>query len=276
MSNKQLIFANLLSGLLTLIAAIVLVGCTWTFIRGQMDANRAIVDAGKAVIAATTSNDSAQSLVDYSAAIAYLEAAQQAYSENSVIKVISLIYTLSSSIILGYGAKMLRLGASDKQELCEELLEKTQQQFNESSDQILRQQNDVYAAVTTCENVAHLSLLLLSYFDLTSTGRKSTPATEAVTDTTERLQIELTRSLSRFRDFLVNSKDNLGLIKLTQDQLAMLRHSWEQTQKSVNEYILPKKNGEKSCLESHFGEYDQIALEELVKEIKYYWKRHAQ
>ena len=267
MSNKQLFLANILSTLLVIIITIVLITCSWFFIKGQLDANRAIADAGKAIIFATTSDDNpAQAAVDYASAITYLEAAQQTYSENSILKITSLIYALSSSIILGYGAKMLRLGASDKQELCNELLDKTAQQFKKSSDQILRQQNRVYTAVTTCENAAHISLLLQSHFELTN-KKESNLTTATTSDATARLQTELLRSLQQFRDFLDYSKNN-NEAELTTDQKEMLRHTWLQAQNAITEYVHPKEGSSKSGIEVYFGKYDQCAALNFVKEIE--------
>lgn len=273
MPEKQKVFINILSNSLIIIVAIVLMGCTWLFVRGQIDANRAITDAGKAVIAAVDSSTSGQKAVDYAAAITYLEAAQQAYSENSMIKIASLIYALSSSVILGYGAKVLRLGASDKQELCNELLEKTAQQFSKSSDQMLRQQNDVYAAVTSCENAAHLSLLLLSYFELISSKKYEKPIT-AATDATNRLQVEFIRSLSRFQGFLNYFKESSNKMRLTQDQLEMLKRTWEQAERSIDEYACVEKDVD-DYLIKNFGEEDKDVVSKIVKSIKAFWRQQS-
>lgn len=263
MSQKQSLFASALSNLLVVVIAIALIACTGIFIKGQIEANRAIVDAGTAVLNSVNSNNSAQNVVEYNAAISYLEAAQQAYSENSVIKVISIIYALSSSIILGYGAKMLRLGASDKQELCKELLEKTADQFNKSSDEILRHQNNVYTAVVSIENAGQLALLLISHFELTNNLTASVSS-----DIEDRLQVELTRSLQQFRDFLEQSEMNRAGNRLTEDQLEMLDQSWAHSQRAISEYIYPKTRNTNSCLEQAFGKYDQIAVGGIVKEIE--------
>lgn len=266
MLQKQLTFTTMLSNLLVIIIAVALIISTKIFLEGQIAANRAIVDAGTAILNSVSSNNSTQTSVvstDYSAAIAYLEAAQQTYSENSVIKITSLIYALSSSIILGYGAKMLRLGAIDKQELCTELLEKTAEQFNKSSDKILQHQNNVYTAIISCENAAQLALLLLSHFELTNSL-----TTVVNSDIEDRLQVELTRSLQQFRDFLEYSQQNKNGNELTEDQLKMINQSWSQAKRAVNEYVFPKVKNAISCLERSFGKYDQKAIEDLVKEIE--------
>lgn len=263
MPQKQNILTTILSNLLIIIIFIALISCTVIFIKGQVDANHAIVNAGKAVLDSVTSNNPIQAEVDYSAAISYLEAAQQAYTENSIIKIISLIYAVSSSIILGYGAKMLRLGASDKQELCEELLQKTEGQFRKASDQILRRQNDVYTNVIACDNATQLSLLLISHFELSS----NPPATIS-SDIEERLQVELIRSLQQCRDFLNYFKEKKDDNRLTRDQLELINRSWEQAKRAIQEYICPHTENSISCLEKHFGKYDQKATEDLVKEIK--------
>lgn len=263
MSKKQSAFSNFLSNLLVIIIAIILVVCSITFINGQMDANNAIVAAGEAVLNAVSSDTPIQTTVDYDAAIAYLEAAQQVYSENSVIKITSLIYALSSAIILGYGSKMLRLGASDKEELCKELLEKTEDQFNIASEKILQQQNDVYTAVTFCENATLLALLLTSHFELIS----SQPVTTR-SDIEDRLEVELTRSLQQFRTFLLHSRRNKNDIRFTKEQLEMVNKAWAQAQRAVSEYIYPKEENSISCLERSFGKYDQKTIGDIIEEIE--------
>jgi len=265
MPNKQPKIADMLSSALLIVVILILVGCSIVFIKGQIDANRAIVDAGKAINASLNAGGSSQTVVDYTAAITYMEAAQQTYSENSVMKITSLIYALLSSVILGYGAKVLRLGTSDKQELCKELLEKTAQQFNESSNQMLLQQNDIYIAVTTCETVAQLALLLRSYFDLIKNNGNGSPVT-ANSDIAERLQIELTYSLKQFEDFLACSENNEN--KLTKDQLEMIKRSWGQTKRAITEYVFPSNGASNSCLEAFFGKYDQKAVADLVEQIE--------
>jgi len=262
MSQKQSIFASVLSNILVIVIAIAFIACAGIFIKGQIEANRAIVDAGTAVLNSVNSNNSAQDVVDYNAAITYLEAVQQAYSENSMIKIISLIYALSSSIILGYGAKMLRLGAADKQELCKELLEKTADQFNKSTDKILRHQNNVYTAVMSSETSGQLALLLIGHFELTNNS-----TTSARSDIEDRLQVELTRSLQQLRDFLDYFQMSIDGSSLTKDQLEMINLSWAHTQRAIGEYIYPKTKNTISCLQRSFGEYDQTAIEGLVKEI---------
>lgn len=263
MPQKQNILTTILSNLLIIIIAIALISCTVVFIKGQVDANHAIIDAGKAVLDSITSDSPIQAEIDYSAAISYLEAAQQAYTENSVIKIISLIYAVSSSIILGYGAKMLRLGASDKQELCEELLQKTEQQFSKVSDQILRHQNHVYTTVIACDNATQLSLLLISHFELSNN-----PSTTISSDIVGRLQVELMRSLQQCRNFLNYFKGKKDGNRLTKDQLDLINQSWAQTKRAIQEYICPQTGNNTSCLEKNFGKYDQKAAEDLVKEIK--------
>ena len=272
MSDKQKSCANILSSLLTIIVAIVLVGYTCFFIKGQFDANRAIVEAGQAVTAAVSSENPAQATVDYTAAITYLEAAQQAYSENSMAKITSLIYALSSTIILGYGAKMLRLGASDKETLCLELLEKAKQQFTVDSNQILKQQNDVYTAITACGNIAYLCFLLQSSVELNS-AQDDDQHKSIRTDTMERLQIELNRSLQQFRDFLaVYTKGCKNNLPLSKNHVEMIKQSWGQTDRAVIGYITPRSedNHKISYLGKNFGEIEQLAVDNLVQEIRHF------
>lgn len=157
---------------------------------------------------------------------------------------------------------MLRLGASDKKELCEELLEKTENQFNKSSNAILRHHTNVYTAVISCENVAQLSFLLVSYF------AQSNGSVTRNSDIEDRLEVELLRSLQQFGDFLLYCREKENRKLLTEHQLETIFQSWGKTKRSINEYIGPMTNGQNSVFQSVFGKYDYEAVKNLVQTIE--------
>jgi len=72
---------------------------------------------------------------EYYAAITYLEAARQLYSENNSINVASLIYVLMSTIILAHGAKLLRISDKDKEEVINKVLSQTENAYDEKIEQ---------------------------------------------------------------------------------------------------------------------------------------------
>lgn len=65
------------------------------------------------------------SSIEYSSAIAYLSKIQEVSSSNNSSSLLALIYTVISSLVLTYGAKMLRLGENDKNKLIQEISEKS-------------------------------------------------------------------------------------------------------------------------------------------------------
>lgn len=230
-------------GVLSIIFIVIIVGsflmCSICFLYGQHQANDALFRAGSAIeTALSTDKSPAQSEVDYAGAITYLNAARQAYSENSIAKVISLIYALSTTIILGYAAKTLRLGASDKAELCDELLKKTEIQLEKDFPELLQQQNEAYVVVSLCRYIGLLSPLLQGYIE--------SPKRDG--EVKERLTIELTHILQRIASFV--DKDE----KATERHVEMVKHAWQQALKSME-------------MITGLGEYDKLAIERLTEKI---------
>lgn len=117
------------------VCAILFVTCMIFFITGQLQANKSIQSAGEAVLKATNPQNNPQQEIDYTSALIYLQTAQQAYSENSMVRLTSVIYMLASTIILGYGAKLLRLGKEDKDNLINTLYEQTKKQLDSYADE---------------------------------------------------------------------------------------------------------------------------------------------
>ena len=70
--------------------------------------------------------------------------------------------------------------------------------------------NDVYTAITHCENATLLALLLTSHFEL-----NSNPSVTTRSDIEDRLQVELIHSLQQLRDFLRYSHRNKKKVKFT-------------------------------------------------------------
>lgn len=268
MSSKQHSLTGILSNILIIIALCIFLVCTGLFFKGQFDANIAIVEAGKAISSAVASDNANQAAIDYTGAITYLEAAQQAYSENSVMKITSLIYTLATTVILGYGAKVLHLASSDKQELCEEILNKTENQLTMLANQRLQQQNDIYTAITACETASHLCFLLQSNIALSEQLKSANGGTNVSSQVAERFQIELNWALQRLLNFLIsNQKDDSDLFE-NKAHIEIITQSWNQAKKSIDEYIMPEGDNTSSCLGKVFGKYDQLAIERLVDEIQ--------
>lgn len=102
--------------------------------------------------------------LELSSAIAYLSKIQEVASNNNTAALLSLIYALITSLILSYGAKLLRLGESDKQKLAEEIKEKCQEDLNRVKDQLLLQthiSNVIVATNATIVSFQTLKIALL-------------------------------------------------------------------------------------------------------------------
>lgn len=211
-SNKDVRLFHILSNLLIGIAVVLLMICTGFWIYGQYRANMAIRMAGEAIYGAATTENNLQYDIDYTGAITYLENAQQAYSKNSMVRLTSVIYMVASTIILGYGAKMLRLGADDKKELIAELFERTKQQLDsyrieyetsiaQAKGQILKDFNYESILLNSSGNALHLCLLLQSGLEMLPLIKKKHQRNEYI-NTLEHMQMEMVRSLQMFLNYM--------------------------------------------------------------------------
>lgn len=101
------------------------------------------------------------STVEYSSAIAYLTKIQEVSSQNNSSSLLALVYTIISSLILTYGAKMLRLGENDKDTLVRELGERTRQDISLIDNRIMVKTSISNVVVTINSATSSLQLLLL-------------------------------------------------------------------------------------------------------------------
>lgn len=85
------------------------------FIMGQYSLNVFITEASKAVKEASLNGHA--SSVDYSSAIHYIELVQQAYNQSNASNITSIIYGFVTAIITAFGARMLRMGAEERDKL---------------------------------------------------------------------------------------------------------------------------------------------------------------
>ncbi|MDO5828458.1 MAG: hypothetical protein Q4Q19_09380 [Methanobrevibacter sp.] len=305
MKEKQTVI-DYLTKVISCIVIIAFCAMLFLFVQGQISANKAIVSAGNAVMSAARSGtDEGEPAIDYSEAIEYINIAQQAYSENSMLKIATLVYTLSTTIIIGYGAKILRLGEAEKRELCQEVLQKAKKQFSEDASKMLQHHSNVSFIITSCGNVAHICFLLRSNIELLE---NESHGPISPTQFIERLQIELMNTLKEIEDFLFYLQD--ADEELTKAQFDVVKIAWFQALKSIDQYVLPAarsaevssvfdskipagsekrrlplifkrksknepaeqmetpKPAAASCLERVFGKYNLIAAEEAIKKIK--------
>lgn len=101
------------------------------------------------------------STVEYSSAIAYLTKIQEVSSMNNSSSLLALVYTIISSLILTYGAKMLRLGENDKDKLVRELGERSRQDISLIENRIMVKTSISNVVVTINSATSSLQLLLL-------------------------------------------------------------------------------------------------------------------
>lgn len=251
-----------LSHWLICICAILFILCAVLFGYGQYRANQSILLAGEAVLNATESNSQEQ--IDYTGAITYLEAAQHAYSENSMVRLTSIIYVLASTIILGYGAKMLRIGKDEKDELMQtlynqmaeqlnssaskhqtsikEFYNKTMQQLNEQTvkhqesiekakEQVLKNFDYGSILLNSSGNALHLCLLFQSGLEMISLFSDEKHLNIHLS-TVERVGIEIIHSLQLFSEYLdILNESALPLNKELKDMISrnliLLRRAFE-------------------------------------------------
>ena len=102
--------------------------------------------------------------LELSTAIAYLSKIQEVTSNNNTTALLSLMYALISSLILSYGAKMLRLGENDKQKLSDEIKEKCQEDISCVNEQLQSQayiSNVIVASTSAIVSFQTLKIELL-------------------------------------------------------------------------------------------------------------------
>lgn len=265
----------ILSAVFIVILSISFVICSCVVIIGQFQANKAIVEAGQAIISASQQN--AQSSIDFTSALNYLESAQQQFSENSITKVTSFIYVLVSTIILGYATQLLHLGSQEKKDLVTELTQQTEEAINKKSkDAVALLQKNAENAIKKieidCSNqirtmqenfaqeVSHSTALITAQkviYNIISSSKSVTlccfllqsslslleqfpnDITENTVDILERFQIELIRAIRDFRDILRSL--NTQNIALDSEQKKEVRYTFSQLKKIVSGYTEREK-----------------------------------
>lgn len=268
----------ILSAVFIVILSISFVICSCVVIIGQFQANKAIVEAGQAIISASQQN--AQSSIDFTSALNYLESAQQQFSENSITKVTSFIYVLVSTIILGYATQLLQLGSQEKKDLVNELTQQTEEAINKKSkdavdllqknaedamkkkeidfsNQIRTMQDNfaqevsnstalitaqkvIYSITSSSKSVTLCCFLLQSSLSLLEQFPNDvTLISENAVDILECFQIELIRAIRDFRDILRSL--NTQNIVLDSEQKKEVRYTFSQLKKIVNSYTEREK-----------------------------------
>ena len=276
------------------IILVILIGFSAILIVGQIHANQSITNAGRAIQEAAAG--SAGSAVEYRAAIEYMEAAQQAYSESGASKLISLIYTILATVILGYGAKMFLLSADEREKLVNEIIKKTDAQMkeavtsaeeelkksvdsarqdfsefrkeldqyrgeirNEINQRFLLQEISLITA-SSCRNVANLSLLLQIRL-----------VKSAEADNSPEEVVPLHRNLIAYLERLSGSLD-MWLKKdpdrtTSWEQRGALEETWKTAVFSLSGYLNPNGNIEESPCFRLFGQRDHSIIMKLYQEI---------
>lgn len=105
---------------------------------------------------------STNSSAEYASAIAYLSKIQEVTSSNYSSSQLALIYTILSSLVLAYGAKMLRLGAEDKEKLIEEVGNESYSKITNVENQLLIDSSISSAIAITNSATSSLQFLILA------------------------------------------------------------------------------------------------------------------
>lgn len=187
----------------------------------------------------STDNSTASpiSLLEYSSAIAYLTKVQEVSSDNNSSTILALIYTIISSLILTYGAKMLRLGENDKAILIQEISQKSRDDISSVEKHIIVKSSMLNAVTAINSATSALQLLLITF----STGDQ---------DDLEEINTSCMSTLSAMDDHLTKvlhtidqcSIQNIDLYDLD-SALSLFEHHYEIYKKAD----LPKYIDDKSA-----------------------------
>lgn len=203
-----------------ILSAIIYAG---VFSIGQIYANKTILDLEQTLQQAVS--DGNVSLVEYDAAIKYMELSQQAYNASTTTNMTSILYGLVTAVILGYGVNMLQKLHSLKTEL-ETMSEQMTSRFD--------QQDEVYTATTSCHNAAHTCSLIQSYIAFLEQERRdisNIPDDNFIFD----LEAYFIRSLEKF-SYLVE-KYSSKAFDLTKTTFNALDNSWGIAEKTIRTYL---------------------------------------
>lgn len=97
---------------------------------------------------------------EYSSAMAYLAKLQEVSSINNTSSLLALVYTILSSLILTYGAKMLRLGENDKEKLVQELTENSLERISNVETHMMVKSSIANAVVAINSTISLLQLFM--------------------------------------------------------------------------------------------------------------------
>ena len=249
------------------------------FVKGQMNANRAIAEAAQILLEASQEKGSVSEEA-HRAAMEYLQASQQAYSESNATNMLSIIYALVTAVILGYGARMLRLNdeialkiQQSEAQLVEmkknvtvtegritrrmvDISKKQERKFNKmqlDTEADFKIHNDVYIATTSCRNAAHTCTLLQSHLVLLEERDDEIP------DIVWNLHVDFVRSLTEFCDFMKRYSN------FTDKTSNALEHSWNLAKLSLRSYI--GLNG-RAALVEQFAPDDLELLKDIYENIE--------
>ncbi len=176
------------------------------------------------------------SAVEYSSAIAFLSKIQEVSSINNSSSLLALVYTIISSLILTYGARMLRLGEDDKEKLVKELSEQSRQDISDIEKQMKINSLLSNIVVSICSATSLLQLLL---FNLPN-GEQ---------DKLETINASYMDSLSTIKTLLKTAHDDIcrnQIYKIDLSSLAYALILFEQNfeiykEKKLPDYINDKK-----------------------------------
>lgn len=143
------------------------------------------------------------SKAEYSSAMAYLAKLQEVSSINNTSSLLALVYTVLSSLILTYGAKMLRLGENDKEKLVQELTEKSLERISDVETHMLAKSAITNAVVTINSTTSLLQLLMqnLANSDQTLVETINSSLMDSILDMCDQLHVtEITIRKLRYKN----------------------------------------------------------------------------
>ena len=217
-----------------------------------------------------TSNITTITSLEYSSAITYLTKVQEVSSSNNSSSLLALIYTIISSLVLTYGAKMLRLGENDKNNLIQEISEKSRNDISVIENQLIVR-SSISNAVTAVNSAT--SALQLVFFMLSKK------------ESHEEINTSLMSSISAMGDRLSHvlevidqySIPNIDYSELD-SALSLFEHHYEMYKNTDLPYYINDKTAAETKVNKAMDTYKQISekqssINKQKKSFKSYFTR---
>lgn len=196
--------------------------------------------------------------LELSSAIAYLSKVQEVASNNNTTALLSLMYALISSLILSYGAKMLRLGENDKQKLSDEIKEKCQEDISCVNEQLQSQaylSNVIAASTSAIVSFQTLKIALLK-------------EDQGTWEASNKAFLDCVNTLSQELEKLATSRQQWSTCSLNFISLEVVYSLFQKNCEEYTTMVLPPEIDDKKTVMQKFNNIDH-----MFTDIKRWQKR---